>query len=97
MANRRAFEIPFVGLKPGVHEFNYELNDQFFLEKGSADLRNVSANIKLLLEKNTGFMMLKFEVGGRTDVTCDRCATLLKWIFGMSSKCSLNWWIMPMR
>jgi hypothetical protein len=37
MANRRAFEIAFVGLKPGVHEFNYELNDQFFVEKGAQD------------------------------------------------------------
>lgn len=78
MANRRAFEIAFVGLKTGVHEFNYELNDQFFIEKGAEDLTNVSASIKLELEKNTGFMLLKFEVGGRTDVTCDRCGNPLK-------------------
>ena len=78
MANRRAFEIAFVGLKPGIHEFNYELDDQFFREKGAEDLANVSANIKLLFEKNNGFMLLKFEVGGRTDVTCDRCGNPLK-------------------
>ncbi len=78
MANRRAYEIAFVGLKTGVHEFNYELNDQFFLDKGSEDLLNVGANVKVLLEKNTGFMLLKFEVGGRTDVTCDRCGNSLK-------------------
>ena len=78
MANRRAFEIAFVGLKPGIHEFNYELDDQFFREKGAEDLANVSANIKLLFEKNNGFMLLKFEVGGRSDVTCDRCGNPLK-------------------
>ena len=78
MANRRAFEIAFVGLKPGIHEFNYELDDQFFREKGAEDLANVSANIKLSFEKNNGFMLLKFEVGGRTDVTCDRCGNPLK-------------------
>ncbi len=77
MANRRAFEIAFVGLKPGVHEFNYELNDQFFIDKGAEDLNNVSANVKLLLEKNSGFMLLKFEVGGKTDVNCDRCGNPL--------------------
>jgi uncharacterized metal-binding protein YceD (DUF177 family) len=77
MANRRAFEIAFVGLKPGIHEFNYELDDQFFKEKGAEDLANVKANIKLLFEKNNGFMLLKFEVGGKTDVTCDRCGNPL--------------------
>ena len=66
MANRRAFEIAFVGLKPGFHEFNYELDDKFFIEKGAEDLTNVNANVKLLLEKNAGFMLLKFEVGGKT-------------------------------
>lgn len=78
MANRRAFEIAFVGLKPGVHQFEYELNDEFFVEKGAEDLTNVSANIKLSLEKNAGFMLLKFEIGGKTDVSCDRCGNPLK-------------------
>jgi len=78
MANRRAFEIAFVGLKPGVHEFEYELTDEFFVEKGAEDLTNVHANIKLLLEKNSGFILLKFEIGGNTDVSCDRCGNPLK-------------------
>ncbi|RYF89473.1 MAG: DUF177 domain-containing protein [Chitinophagaceae bacterium] len=78
MANKRIYEIAFVGLKPGVHEFNYELDDKFFIEKDLTELRNVSANIKLTLEKNAGFMLLKFEVGGRTEVTCDRCGNALK-------------------
>jgi len=78
MANRRAFEIAFVGLKPGDHEFEYDLNDEFFVEKGAEDLTNVHANIKLSLEKNAGFMLLKFEIGGKADVSCDRCGNPLK-------------------
>lgn len=77
MANKRAFDIAFVGLKPGVHEFNYELDDQFFKDRGAEDFANASANVKLLLEKNQGFMILKFEVGGRAEVTCDRCGNPL--------------------
>ena len=78
MANRRAFEIAFVGLKPGVHEFNYDLDDKFFKEKGAEDFENASAHVKLLLEKNTGFMLLKFEVGGKASVSCDRCGNPLQ-------------------
>jgi uncharacterized metal-binding protein YceD (DUF177 family) len=77
MANKRAFEIAFVGLKPGVHQFNYDLNDKFFAEKGLQDFSHVKAHVKLSLEKNTGFMLLKFEVGGKADVACDRCGNPL--------------------
>ncbi|MEO6583271.1 MAG: DUF177 domain-containing protein [Ferruginibacter sp.] len=78
MANKRAFEIAFVGLRPGMHEFVYELNDQFFIEKGAEDFTNGVASVKLSLDKNNGFMILKFEVGGSADVTCDRCGNPLK-------------------
>ena len=30
MSSRRAFEIAFVGLKPGMHEYRYEIDDAFF-------------------------------------------------------------------
>ncbi len=73
MASRREFEIAFVGLKPGIHEFLYEIDDRFFEEFGAQDFTNCKANVKLELEKNTGFMILKFEVGGTAGVNCDRC------------------------
>ena len=78
MANRRAFEIAFVGLKPGIHPFEYNLDDTFFAEKGAEDFSNATATVKLSLEKNAGFMLLKFEVGGKADVSCDRCGNPLK-------------------
>lgn len=77
MAGKRTFEIAFVGLKPGVHEFNYEVNDKFFAEKGQADFTGCEAKIKLLLDKKSSFMLLKFEIGGKADVTCDRCGNPL--------------------
>ena len=76
MGSRRKFEIAFVGLKQGDHEFNYELDGEFFKEKG-ADTENITANVKLLLEKNAGFLLLKFVVGGKAEVNCDRCGNLL--------------------
>ena len=77
MANKRAFEIAFVGLKPGSHEFTYDLDSKFFLEKGCKDASNVNAQVKLTLEKNTGFMLLRFDVDGKADVSCDRCGNPL--------------------
>ena len=73
ISSRREFEIAFVGLKPGVHEFNYEITDSFFEEYGEQDFTDCKATIKLLLEKTTNFMMLRFQVGGTVKVVCDRC------------------------
>ncbi len=78
MASKRMFEIAFVGLKTGDHEFNYELDAEFFKEKGGENVEKIVANVKLTLDKNNGFMILKFMVGGNADVNCDRCGNPLK-------------------
>lgn len=73
MSHRREYEIAFVGLKPGLHEFNYRITDQFFEPFQQQDFSNCDANVKLNLDKKTGFMLLTFEIGGKLEVICDRC------------------------
>ena len=77
MASKREYEIAFVGLKHGEHEFNYVLDAPFFKEKGAESVQNMQATVKLVLEKNTGFMLLKFQTGGEAEVNCDRCGNVL--------------------
>ncbi len=77
MSHRREFEIAFVGLKPGIHVFEYRIDGTFFVQYGEQDFSNCEANIKLSLEKNSGFMQLKFDVDGATNVNCDRCGNTL--------------------
>jgi len=69
----REFEIAFVGLKPGEHTFQYQITDSFFENYGPQDFTNCNATVKLLLEKNSNFFLLKFEIGGKATVNCDRC------------------------
>jgi uncharacterized metal-binding protein YceD (DUF177 family) len=75
--SRRNYDIAFVGLKPGIHEFEYNIDDKFFVDYQEQDFRNCVAHVKLTLDKKTGFMLLKFEVGGKLEVTCDRCGNSL--------------------
>ena len=78
MSSRRDFEIAFVGLKPGTHVFEYNIDDTFFDEFQEQDFRNCNAHIKLILEKGTStFLRLRFEVGGTLEVVCDRCSNNL--------------------
>jgi len=74
---RRDFEIPFVGLKPGIHEFSYRINDKFFDAYQPQDFQKCEALVKLSLDKKNGFMLLSFEVGGKVEINCDRCGNML--------------------
>lgn len=71
--SKRDYYIAFVGLKPGVHEFNYEISDKFFEVFQQQDFTDCHAQVKLLLDKKSSFMLLKFEIGGSLTVPCDRC------------------------
>lgn len=73
MGYRREYEIAFVGLKPGVHEYDYVITDKFFEPFQQQDFKNCQAQVKLSFDKKTGFMLLRFEIGGSLEVTCDRC------------------------
>lgn len=77
MSQNRTYDIAFVGLKPGVHEYSFEINDKFFAGYQEQEFKNCEAIVKLSLEKNTGFMILTFAIGGKVNVTCDRCGNPL--------------------
>jgi hypothetical protein len=40
MGNRREFDIAFVGLKPGIHEYHYQIDDNFFAAQKTTDFSN---------------------------------------------------------
>jgi uncharacterized metal-binding protein YceD (DUF177 family) len=77
MSSRREFEIAFVGLKAGIHEFSYEITDKFFAEYQTQDFRHCQANVKMFLDKKNSFMLLRFEIGGKIEIACDRCGNML--------------------
>ncbi len=78
MANRHEYEIAFVGLKPGKHEFVYEISDKFFADHQPQDFTDTHVTVKLILDKKPSFLMLKFEIGGTVKLTCDLCGNTLE-------------------
>ncbi|MFN5422243.1 MAG: YceD family protein [bacterium] len=77
MPDLREYEIAFVGLKPGTTVYEYEIGDEFFEAEKPADFNKCNALVKLSLNKHQGFMQLKFEVGGNTEMQCNRCGNPL--------------------
>lgn len=78
MSHRRAFDIAFVGLKPGEHQFVYQIDDKFFEDFQQQDFQHCSATVKLTFDKKPGFMLCRFDIDGKVDVLCDRCGNNLQ-------------------
>ncbi len=77
MNSRREYELAFVGLKPGIHAYDYRITDRFLRDIKSRTFSDCDVTVKLFLEKNLGFMLLRFEIAGSVKVFCDRCGNPL--------------------
>lgn len=65
------FDISFIGLKQGNHEFEYELNDSFFEHFGFNEFCNAAINVQATLTKGSTMMELAVKGNGTVEVNCD--------------------------
>lgn len=69
----KEFVIPFVGLKQGVHEFNFEIGNKFFESIEYSIVQKGKVNVKLSLDKKETMLVGDFTLHGTVESTCARC------------------------
>ena len=67
------FIIPFSGLKEGMHDFAFDLEDKFFEHFEYTEIKKGKVHVDCLLEKQSRMMILQFRIRGTVFVPCDRC------------------------
>jgi uncharacterized metal-binding protein YceD (DUF177 family) len=67
----KEFTIPFVGLKIGKHDFEYNVKQAFFEYFEYEDFNDVNVNVDVVLEKKTTLLELHFKISGFVNVNCD--------------------------
>ena len=67
------FEIPFAGLTPGTHFYQYEIDRNFFEKFEESFLKEGNIVVKMELLKQPKVCTLDFEIKGTLKVECDRC------------------------
>ena len=83
MKGLREFEIPYVGLKIGVHHFNYDIDRKFFDHFEESPIHDCKVRVKVDFEKKETFFILNFFIDGTVHAECDRCLVPFeKEIFG---------------
>lgn len=71
MNDLKDYDISFIGLKDGSHQFEYVIDKAFFDFFEYEDFYNSNVNVQLdFLKKPTMFELL-FKVSGEVEVTCD--------------------------
>jgi len=81
--NLKEFQIPYVGLKIGVHQFEYQIDSQFFKHFEESLISDCKVNVKVEFEKEETLFTLNFYIDGSVRVACDVCLEAFdKEIFG---------------
>ncbi len=65
------FLIPFIGLKLGKHQFEFEINNSFFDKFDYHEYESSNIKAKLTLEKKSTLLELNFSQKGTVNVPCD--------------------------
>jgi uncharacterized metal-binding protein YceD (DUF177 family) len=66
-----AFLIPFIGLKDGIHRFDFKVDNKFFEGFDFLDFQNAHIGVDLVFEKKTTLLELNFRAKGHATVPCD--------------------------
>ncbi len=71
MKKLNEYLIPFVGLKLGKHQFEYQINKAFFDHFEYDDFESADIKVDLVLEKKSLMLELNFKQKGTVSVPCD--------------------------
>jgi uncharacterized metal-binding protein YceD (DUF177 family) len=69
----RQYAIPFKGLNEGKHDFNFTVNNSFFEQFESSEVKKGVVNVQVELIKHSQFLELQFDINGKITFNCDRC------------------------
>lgn len=73
MKSLEQYSIPFTGLKLGIHQFEFEVDDAFFEEYEYSLVKSGKLKVNLELEKQETMMILNFYINGGMKLACDVC------------------------
>jgi uncharacterized metal-binding protein YceD (DUF177 family) len=73
VGTKNEFVIPFVGLNPGEHHYDFTIGNAFFEDLEYSEIREGHIDVKLKLTKQSTMLILNFGLTGQVHAVCDRC------------------------
>lgn len=67
------FSVPYLGLKNGIHQITFEVDDSFFHAFENSYVEGGKLKVELSLDKRPDLAVADFIFDGEVRVNCDRC------------------------
>ncbi|UOB19292.1 YceD family protein [Abyssalbus ytuae] len=71
METLKEYDIPFVGLKVGKHQFEYQIDNTFFEAFNYNEFNSCNITVKVVLDKKSSMLELNLKSKGVVNVPCD--------------------------
>jgi uncharacterized metal-binding protein YceD (DUF177 family) len=68
----KAFRVNISGLSNKIHQFQYEIGDEFFGQYGTGLVSEGAFRVGVTLDKRETFVEARFDINGQAKLTCDR-------------------------
>lgn len=73
MKSNKEYQIPYLGLKLGKHQFQFTLTEKFFEKFELSEIHQADIEVVVELEKQSTMLILDIELSGVVQSICDRC------------------------
>ena len=67
------FSIPVSGLRYGLHEYDFQVEKDFFEAFEATTIKKGVVKVQFSLDKREDMYVLLFSLNGKVEVNCDRC------------------------
>ncbi|MDR1645016.1 MAG: DUF177 domain-containing protein [Tannerellaceae bacterium] len=73
------YKIELRSLSPGIHEFEFMLENKFFIDIDGTEVQKGKVKVFLTLKRSSIMFEMSFRIEGVVFVPCDRCLDDLEW------------------
>ncbi len=73
MKNLIDYNIPLSGLKEGIHQYDFTVDEKFFEHFEYSEISKVTIAVHVELDRQATLMVLKFNLKGALTLACSRC------------------------
>ncbi len=67
------FAITISGLKEGLHNYDFEINKEFFDQFEESEVKEGTLTVSVVAEKSSSHIDIAIRIRGEVTIACDRC------------------------
>lgn len=86
MGWKTKYNIEFKGLKEGLHDYEFEVDDKFFEHINESLVEVGSVKVNVQLEKRSAFLKLFLQFSGWVELICDNCLDAYKQVIELETE-----------